>query len=223
MKYKCGPLMTNAIEEEVKRAVSEAMAKEQDKFMLEDFVLAGMSMTDYQSMDCQRVKGLNCATCDIASCTTSVMRTPVSKLDAEVKKADMSKLEWDKEHGMYFIKRNEDKSCQFFDPLTERCSLPLERRFNSCLVYPVRVYQQATIKVILNRTCPSALSLFDMVARREPSSCKYISTASKIFTWDADYRRHVLKKTKGFDTLLLLGDLSYWTYWESGDADVKFV
>ncbi len=161
-------------------------------------------------MDYEKVKGLNCDTCDIASCTTSVMRTPVSKFDAEAKKTNMNKLEWDKERGMYFIKRNEDRTCQFFDHNEQKCSLPLARRFNSCLVYPVRVYQSDTVKLILNRKCPSALSLFDMVARRNPTTCAYISNAARIFMLDGDYRRHVLSKTKNFDTLLLIGDLSYW-------------
>ncbi len=176
-------------------------------------------MIDYDQMDCQKVKGLNCATCDIASCTTSVMRTPVSKLDAEAKKADMSKLEWDIDHGIYFIKRNEDKTCQFFEQNSQRCSLPIERRFNSCLVYPVRVYQSDAIRLILNMNCPSALSLFDMVARRETSSCNYIKNAAKIFNWDTVYKMHVLKKTADFKTLLLIGDLSYWS--EYGEEDKK--
>lgn len=167
-------------------------------------------------MDCQKVKGLNCGICDIASCTTSVMRTPVSKMDADAKEADLSKLEWDDNAGMYFIKRNEDKTCQFFDQFTERCSLSLAERFNSCLVYPVRVYRASCqrIELILNAKCPSALSLFDMVSRREKSSCLYVKTAAKIFDWDTDYRNHVLDKTKEFTQILLVGSLSYWRGWE---------
>jgi len=138
------------------------------------------------------------------------MRTPVSALDAKLKKADIDCLEYDIETGMYFIKRNPDKACIFFDILTERCSLPLEKRFNSCLVYPVRLYidkKDYEVYVILNKTCPSALSLFDMYSRREPSAVNYIKTATKIIMADAEYRNHVLEKTKDFTEILRIGTL----------------
>lgn len=157
-------------------------------------------------MDFQKVKGLSCDKCDIASCNTSVMRTPVSNYDAALKRADMRKLEWDSKTNMFYITRNEDKTCSFFDHTEQRCSLPLERRFNSCLVYPVRVYKSTAgfIYLIVNKQCPSALGIFDMYARREPSTVAYVKTAAKIYKEDIDYYNHVLNKTKDFSELLTL-------------------
>lgn len=163
----------------------------------------------------QNVKGLNCGDCEISSCTTSNMRTPVSKADAKEKKADMSKLIWDDDVGMYFIKRNEDHTCSFYDHFEERCSLPLERRFNSCLVYPVRVHRgqyDVADQIILNANCPSAMSLFDLYARRDESVVNYIRGAVKIFSWDKDYRDHVLKKTKDFKRVLRLGTVTHFIF-----------
>jgi hypothetical protein len=163
-------------------------------------------MINYSCMDYSKVKGLVCNVCDIASCTTSVMRTPVSRHDAFIKEADMDRLEWDEEKKMYFIIRNEDKTCSFFDPIDQKCSLPLERRFNSCLVYPIRVYESpyGNIYLIVNKQCPSALGIFDMYARREPSTVAYVETARQIYEDDEAYYRHVLDKTKGFSELLIL-------------------
>ena len=161
-------------------------------------------------MDCRLVKGLNCGSCDIASCTTSVMRTPVSALDAELKDADMEGLDYDTEAGMYFIKRIDGQTCYFYNRITERCGLPIERRFNSCLIYPCRIYVGKDCtdpQIILNVKCPSALSLFDMYSRREPSTVRYIKTATKILMEDDDYRNHVIEKTKNFTHVLRVGSV----------------
>ncbi len=170
---------------------------------------------DYTTMDCSIVKGLNCKDCRISSCTTSNMRTPVSKADAKEKEADMSKLIWDDDVGMYFIKRNDDHTCSFYDRNERKCSLPIENRFNSCLVYPVRVYRDrydGIEKVILNVTCPSATNLFDLYARRDQSVVNYIKGAVQIFLWDHDYRNHVIEKTKDFKKVLRLGSITHFIF-----------
>ncbi len=163
-------------------------------------------------MDYQKVKGLNCNLCTISSCTTAAMRTPVSKVDATVKDADLSRLEYDEEKRMFYIKKGSDNVCSFYDKVSEKCELPLHKRFNSCLIFPVRIYLKGGVDyLILNKNCPSATSLFDMVARREPSAVNYVISAAKIFSLDKDYRAHVYKNTENFTDILLLGVFSVWS------------
>lgn len=169
---------------------------------------------DFLKLESSQVKGLHCQDCDIASCTTSEMRTPVSKKDAGVKQADMSKLEWDKKLKMYFIKRNPDKSCTFFDHFTERCSLPAERRFNSCLVFPMRVYRfegERTYDLIVSLKCPSALTLWECIKEQDRSAVNYAILSAKIFAGDKDYADHVAEKTKDFKEVITIGELDFWS------------
>lgn len=168
-------------------------------------------MINFAEMDYRKVKGLSCNYCDISSCEHSVMHTPVSKFDAEQKKVDLENLEWNEEDGMYYIKKDLLGKCVYFDTQIKECNLPIEQRFNSCLLFPVRVYSSNDkVKLILNINCPSSITLFDLVARREPSVCRFVKNAAKIFNEDVDYRNHVINKTKEFDKVLLIGNLDDW-------------
>jgi Fe-S-cluster containining protein len=168
---------------------------------------------DFRHTDYQNVKGLNCHLCKISSCKSSVgfYRTPVSKLDAEVKKMNFDNLEWENKTGFYWVKRNPDTSCSFFDRDKNRCQLNSNKRPNACLVYPVRIYMgkyDIAEQVILTKKCPYALSLFDFYARREPSVVNYIKGAVKLFEWDHDFRLYVIEQTKDFSDLLRIGPMS---------------
>ena len=168
-------------------------------------------MINYKEMDWKNVKGLSCNYCNISSCENSIMYTPVSKFDVVQKKAQLDNLEWSNEDKIYYIKKDNYGKCIYFDSYIKECILPIERRFNSCLLFPVRVYySNYKIKLILNINCPSSLTLFDYVARREPSVCRFVKNAAKIFSEDKEYSLHVLNKTKDFDKVLLIGNLSDW-------------
>lgn len=166
-----------------------------------------------QHLDFQKVRGLDCHTCNISSCQSSrgFFRTPISALDVELKGLDPQFLEWDYDVGLYRIPRRVDGTCIYYGHSLSKCVLSVEERPNPCLVYPVRVYKPSNDKatqVILHMKCPSSLALFDLYARREPSVVNYIKNAVHIFAWDHDFREFVLKQTKDFDKLLKIGPIT---------------
>ena len=176
---------------------------------------------DLKHMGCHAVEGLECSSCKISSCCHPYMRTPVSYEDAHRKKFNLDYLTEDKKAGMYFLNRFADGTCIYFDKVFMSCRLEPEYRPTSCLVFPVRLKEQAEFwhrwdndnyqtRVILNMNCPSAYPMAQAFIKGDQSVIKYIKTAIELFEEDSEYTIFVLNNTVNFKCILDVGSLREW-------------